>query len=125
MSSYTCENFQLFILYNFHFDDMILKLILYVSLPQIRIFPYDRDFSGSVAAGMKVENPYFTNQKFFASIYKFFTPYLALKIHVTKKKYGILYKFQAQEEGVKTSMWGKKLLICKLYGYSAFICTKN
>ena len=50
---------------------------------------------------MKVEYPYFTNQKFFTPIHKFFTPYLDLKIHVSKEKYGFLYNFQAQKEGVK------------------------
>ena len=50
---------------------------------------------------IKVEYPYFTNQKFFTPIHKFFTPYLDLKIHVSKEKYGFLYNFQAQKEGVK------------------------
>ena len=51
MSSYICQNFQLFILYNFQFYHMVLKLVLYVDFPHMRIFPYDRDFFGSVVAG--------------------------------------------------------------------------
>ena len=52
MSSYICQNFQLFILYNFQFDHMVLKLILDVDFLHMRIFPYDGDFLGSVVAGL-------------------------------------------------------------------------
>ena len=52
MSSYICQNFQLSILYNFQFYHMVLKLVLYVDFPHMRIFPYDRDFFGSVVAGL-------------------------------------------------------------------------
>ena len=52
MSSYMCENFQLFILYNFQFHHMVLKLILDVDFLHMRIFPYDGDFLGSVVGGL-------------------------------------------------------------------------
>ena len=38
MSSYICQNFHFFILYNFWFDHMVLRLILYIDFHHMRIF---------------------------------------------------------------------------------------
>ena len=81
MSSYMCENFQLFILYNFQFHHMVLKWVLNFKKTQNQIFG-TRSSSGWVLTCVRTFR--MTFQTFFNFIIWVYNEFLASKNHKIK-----------------------------------------